>query len=306
MQNLPNNASNITQLGFADLLLHAGHYEKSQALISSYLHHNKPNEKVYLLSAALARIDGKLEVAADFYKMVLSENPNNTASHMYLSSLNQKKYFFPDLEKSVVDLPAPFLLYKDFLPHSTTTTLWDFIKNNKTNFIPATINNTQSQNTIDRTLRNNFFLKNFLSEKPLRQIILTEVEKKIPSMWKILPKTTGEYIYTEMKLNVYQHGHYFKIHNDTISSPHKSNKRKISFVYFIPNEPKMYQGGELLLYDTKLNPQEAGAIYTKIIPVSNMLIAFPSTALHEVTRVVEKSSEFKNCRFVINGHIHID
>ena len=73
--------------------------------------------------------------------------------------------------------------------------------------------------------------------------------------------------------------------------------RTLSFSYCFFREPKAFTGGDFLLYDTDTKKMLMNETFTRIEPVNNSIIIFPSNCFHEVTRISCNSSDYKDGRF---------
>ncbi len=107
----------------------------------------------------------------------------------------------------------------------------------------------------------------------------------------------------EIQLTLHNDGNYYKIHNDS-GSPDCAN-RVLTFVYYFYREPKAFLGGELVLYDSKVenNRYVAASTFKKITPQNNSIVFFPSYYMHEVLPVSCPSQAFLDSRFTINGWV---
>lgn len=81
-------------------------------------------------------------------------------------------------------------------------------------------------------------------------------------------------------------------------------KRQLTFVYYFNRSPKAFEGGDLALYDSDVS---AGLFserhFTKVAPVDNRLLVFPSSAQHEVLMVRCASGAYEDSRFTLNGWV---
>ncbi len=124
--------------------------------------------------------------------------------------------------------------------------------------------------------------------------------KVLPSVLDQLGIAPKRIANVEMQITAHNDGHYYKLHNDNGSSDALS--RTISYVYYLHGFPKMFMGGELVLYDgdaLDVDPETAVVIE----PRSNSIIFFHSGLLHEVRPIICKSQAFRDGRFSINGWI---
>jgi SM-20-related protein len=108
----------------------------------------------------------------------------------------------------------------------------------------------------------------------------------------------------ESQITASNDGDYFHMHNDNTHANWPS--REITFVYFFHREPRSFQGGELLLYDTReeAGTSTASAIRKRITPEQNSIIFFESSCLHEILPVRCPSRLFADSRFTMNGWLH--
>ena len=68
--------------------------------------------------------------------------------------------------------------------------------------------------------------------------------------------------------------------------------------------PRRFSGGDLLLYDTDVDAKtgHTGA-FSRITPLRNGIIFFPSNCYHQVTPVQCETDDFEDARWVLNGHV---
>ncbi|MEO0984572.1 MAG: 2OG-Fe(II) oxygenase [Cyanobacteria bacterium J06639_14] len=110
----------------------------------------------------------------------------------------------------------------------------------------------------------------------------------------------------EAQLTAHNDGDYYKLHNDGGGKP-ATKTRVLTYVYYFYREPKPFSGGELVIYDTKLENNrfvKAGDAYKIVEPRHNSVVFFPSRCLHEVLPIHCPSQAFADSRFTINGWLH--
>lgn len=107
----------------------------------------------------------------------------------------------------------------------------------------------------------------------------------------------------ETQLTAHNHNNYYKVHNDN-GSPETAT-RELTYVYYFYCEPKPFSGGELLIYDSKIenNFYVQAESFKKVEPRNNSIVFFPSRYLHEVLPVSCPSQAFADSRFTINGWV---
>jgi len=113
----------------------------------------------------------------------------------------------------------------------------------------------------------------------------------------------------ERQITAHHDGDFFGTHSDIGLSWQDSSGRRLSFVYYFHEQPRRFEGGELRLYDHRLN--ELGQLvadetFQTIEPADNSIVFFPSNALHEVrpVRVVGDPDAPGATRFTLTGWFH--
>lgn len=97
-------------------------------------------------------------------------------------------------------------------------------------------------------------------------------------------------------------GSYFAKHIDTDTrEPRRplATDRLISAVYYFPQEPPAFSGGQLILYDFVGRSEAA-----RIEPKRNRLVAFPSFVCHEVTPITADHDTLAGARWSVNCWLH--
>ena len=106
----------------------------------------------------------------------------------------------------------------------------------------------------------------------------------------------------EMDVTVHLGGGFYTRHRDNALEGNRA--RKLSYVYYFHRQPRPFAGGDLLLYDTDLETSRGpAAAFTRIEPVHNSLVVFPSDASHEITPVECDTRDFLDGRFTVNGWV---
>ena len=104
----------------------------------------------------------------------------------------------------------------------------------------------------------------------------------------ILGINPGSPQHYEMQVTCSGNGSFFKAHADSRKEVYQH--RKVSFVYYFNTAPKRFNGGSLLLFDCAAEGHCRSA-FTRIDPLNNSIVFFPSAAVHEVERVEMASSD---------------
>ena len=192
--------------------------------------------------------------------------------------------------------PAPFVRIPDFLTAAQQNELLDAAR-----LTPAW--NNQESHALDARAA-------FVAERSVRRRIrpwfAAELGRVAGDVFEHFRIDDMHKYDIELELTAYRGGGFCLPHRD---SGHKrtkrTNSRVISFAYYFHHEPKGFAGGELLLYDTSVAMDDfAPAAFSRIEPVNNSLVLFPSDYYHEVLPVQATSDAFENTRFTVNGWLH--
>ena len=99
----------------------------------------------------------------------------------------------------------------------------------------------------------------------------------------------GAYHIMGLQVMTHQAGQFSAVHTDI-------RVADINYVYYLHRQPKSFTGGDLLLHDGV-----AAKAFTRIEPLDNSIILFPSGIPHEVTLVECDPGDFGAGRFTVNG-----
>ena len=106
----------------------------------------------------------------------------------------------------------------------------------------------------------------------------------------------------ELGMRGYHTGGFYRAHRDNGAACHEP--RKLSFVYFFHRQPRRFSGGDLLLYDTDTDTGVCSySDFSRIVPLRNSIVFFPSACWHQVHSVQCETDDFGDGRWVVNGHV---
>jgi Rps23 Pro-64 3,4-dihydroxylase Tpa1-like proline 4-hydroxylase len=191
-------------------------------------------------------------------------------------------------------IPSPYALIDDFLSSSQLNDLLRYSIRKQPEFIPTT------NSAYDPNYRRSFCLAHFPEFSELMIQLVRKITPQIITHLNINNFAIGQ---IESQMTAHNHGNYYKLHNDN-GSP-DSATRVLTYVYYYYREPKPFTGGELVIYDSKIeNGYSVAAESRKVIqPTNNTIIFFPSHCMHEVLPVSCPSEYFADSRFTINGWV---
>jgi Rps23 Pro-64 3,4-dihydroxylase Tpa1-like proline 4-hydroxylase len=138
---------------------------------------------------------------------------------------------------------------------------------------------------------------------PHEDVILNRIRGVLPRVLEELGIEAFPIRRTETQITASNDGDFFHAHRD--DSQQRVATRRITFVYFFHREPNPFEGGELLLHDSRFDgDQPAAGSYQTIQPRQNQIVFFPCSTLHEITAVRCRSRAFADSRFTVNGWLH--
>jgi len=245
----------------------------------------------------LGKAFGLLEKKPD---ILLNTNNNSAQISTYLPAIQDPK---PSTTSESILLkipsdpdiiPSPYALIDDFLSPNQLNDLLRYSINKQPEFVPTT------NSAGDANYRRSFYLMNFPEFSELMIKLVRKITPQIITHLDINNFAIGQ---IESQMTAHNHGNYYKIHNDN-GSPDCAS-RVLTYVYYYYREPKPFTGGELVIYDSKIeNGYSVAADSRKVIqPTNNTIIFFPSGCMHEVLPVSCPTEYFADSRFTINGWV---
>jgi SM-20-related protein len=192
--------------------------------------------------------------------------------------------------------PSPYLQIDNFLSPKEHQELLDYVLDRANRF--------QSTSTTDdvKDYRRSMVLYSFpkfanLITQKLQQLLAKDTLFNHLDLVKFQSDTI------ECQLTSHNDGNFYKIHNDN-GSPETAT-RELTYVYYFNREPKGFSGGNLKIYDEKIenNFYVAAESFHIVEPRNNSIVFFLSRYHHEVLPVSCPSRDFADSRFTINGWI---
>lgn len=197
----------------------------------------------------------------------------------------------PDVSNILV---SEYVQIDNFLTIEEKNRLLDYVLQHETEFVST------STSTGDTDYRRSMILYSF---PEFSNLITKRIQAIMPDVFRKLKLTPFSVSAIETQLTSHNDGNYYKIHNDN-GSPETAS-REFTYVYYFYGEPKPFSGGELLIYDSKIeNNFYVNADSSQVVePRNNSIVFFLSRYLHEVLPVSCPSKAFADSRFTINGWV---
>ena len=129
----------------------------------------------------------------------------------------------------------------------------------------------------------------------IAETVLRPLSNHLTSIAEALRIDLPSEVTFEHKVHAYGNGGYIGPHTDT-DRIHKPG-RLITLLHYFGKAPKVYAGGDLILYSEDLSQR------LRINTEVNMTVAFRSNINHEVEKVKLESNEFKDFRFCFTAWI---
>ena len=195
--------------------------------------------------------------------------------------------------------PVPFVRLTDFLTPAQQQRLFTLIRAAREQFVPAEVGNVGS---IKPDARIALVAKGRIVREHVRPWFIPKLRSVLPHVLARLRVDAHHHYRIGAHCSTYLGGGFYKRHSDTFSRGNLA--RTLSYVYYFHRRPRPFAGGDLLLYDTDPETRRASdGAFSRIEPVHNSLVIFPSHAFHEVTPVECESRDFLDGRFSVNGWV---
>ena len=214
--------------------------------------------------------------------------------------------FIPNFSQSTSNqnqskiLPIKYLQIDNFLePQELEAALTIAIKN-KNNFNDSSVHN-KITNQVKKFRQSSVLHHKFYPE--LAKSIQNQVLKTLPSVLEKLNHPNFSIYNIVIQLTAHNDSCFYTIHSD--ANTEMTATREMTYIYYFYQEPKSFSGGELVIYETKVDGNNLSKHndFKAIEPRNNSIIFFPSRYLHEVLPVSCPTKAFEHSRFTFNGWI---
>ncbi|MGF1939022.1 MAG: 2OG-Fe(II) oxygenase [Nostoc sp. ChiQUE02] len=191
-------------------------------------------------------------------------------------------------------LASDYIQIDNFLKPEEHKNLLKYVLEKESDFLPS------NTSTNDINYRQSMVVYSF---PEFSELILKRIQAMIPDILSKLNLPSFSVSQIESQLTAHNDGNYYKLHNDN-GSPDTAT-RELTYVYYFYQEPKSFSGGELLIYDSKIenNVYVNAETFKTVEPRNNSIVFFLSRYMHEVLPVKCPSQAFGDSRFTINGWV---
>ena len=265
-----------------------GLFEQAGAALQRRLAADPHDAEALLRLADLHRGEGRLDAALDACRRVAELRPGHPKASWLCAVLGGED--LPDAPQAPAVWPAPFVRVRNFLPPDEHATLLALFLAGREHFSqpalvgagyvsPKARNNSEADDRIREQVRPGF-------EPRLRELVGKALSR--------LGMGGLGACRVELQVRTYQAGEFYAAHTDFDDGD--PTPRVVNYVYYLHRRPKSFSGGDLLLHDGLV-----ASTFTRIEPLDNSIILFPSRILHEVTLVECDPGDFGAGRFSVNG-----
>jgi Rps23 Pro-64 3,4-dihydroxylase Tpa1-like proline 4-hydroxylase len=205
-------------------------------------------------------------------------------------------------DETVHRLMPPHKIVRGFLPAPMPEELLEWAIDHKAEFT-ATVIDYAAESRQDATVRVSLSVRHFGPlEERLRRYVLSAAPAWIAE-FGVSPNRIGR---VELEFVAHNDGAFFTRHIDTETGAGWADNgmRILSAVCYLHRSPRAFSGGRLRLLPFGGNGVDDACV--EIEPEHNMLVVFPSWAIHEVRPVTCPSREFADSRFAVNIWLRAD
>ena len=237
---------------------------------------------------------GQFPAAIETYRRLRALNPDHANAAELVSTLSGGRVppaSLPGLR------PVPFVRLTEFLTPAQRERLFMHVMVGRERFRPARV----GKNTLDRRRRASL-VADGQTDRAVRSWFGPKLCSVLPHVLARLRMEGLHPFRIEMSVTVHLGGGLYKVHRDNSEGWFRS--RKLSYAYYFHRRPKRFSGGDLLLYDMGVEADDGSSVvFSRIEPLDNSLVFFPSDAFHEITPIACATQDFRDGRFTVNGWI---
>ena len=288
------------------LFRQSGLLDQAEAILQQAIAANPDDAKALFRLGDIHRQKGNFSAALEAYERLCAMKPDNVAAAWLTAILKGDN--LPSVAPPS-PCPTPFLRLKAFLTQTEQERLFRVVSAaGRERFHAAGIGGDKNnEGVVDRNTRD-AIVADGKTKREVGPWFRPKLRSILPSAWARLGLEAMDRYSIEMDITAHLSGGYYKPHKDGGGGTEdRFRHRKLSYVYYFHREPKRFSGGDLYLYDTNEETEEAGSKGTfsclRIEPLHNSLVLFPSHCFHEISTVECETDDFMDGRFTVNGWV---
>src|SRR5262245_48841221 len=192
---------------------------------------------------------------------------------------------------------CPFVRVDAFLTDAEHSALLEFIARQHTSAIASKVRADEYEPDTRRSK-----LVPHGETRAVKRWFAPKIRRLLP---EILPRLSSDHMDAcriELQMTVHNDGDRYNLHSDDHEAD--DDPRRLSYVYYFHEQPKRFTGGDLLLYDSDLVHRQCRSGFTRLEPLDNSIVFFPSAYFHQVTPIQCATRDDRHGRFTVNGWIH--
>lgn len=207
---------------------------------------------------------------------------------------------FSAAQPPVVAQSAPYVRIPNFLGTTANNEIMSFALSRSDDFFPSGVKSSDLDKGgyHDAGVRNSLTLARM---DGLPTVFETDLRELIPVALDFLNIPAPEIFDLEIQLTTHNDGAFYKMHLDNHAA--SASSRQMTFVYYFHQDPALFSGGDIRLFDTIPQSEQIAESYVDVEPVNNTLLLFSSDIPHEVLRVDCPTKKFADGRFTLNGWV---
>ncbi len=200
--------------------------------------------------------------------------------------------------------PAPFVQIPGFLSPAEHGRVLTRALTLRAAFSPArTGGNGPSERKVRTSERVGSAIENVADEE-LAVSLVPKVRNILPSVFERLRLVSHDLACIDLDMTHYPNGGSGIPHCDSPPPPPPAQSayslQSLICIYYFHRQPKAFAGGDLLVYDTDIEKEVANPTsFSRIEPVANSLVIYPTRYFHGVTRVECGTTDFADGRFAV-------
>ncbi|ARU54386.1 hypothetical protein OLMES_0280 [Oleiphilus messinensis] len=268
---------------------------RAYPLLQKRMQANPDDLDTLYLIAEQHRMQGRLDEAKNHYKKILELFPMHRHATITLNALCGRQS-----DQVQQPLPVPFILRKAVLPLELHSQFLEFTATHSHQF---------------QSMKGGNFQLSLNKHPEVQQRFLNSIGLEYQhQIFKIVEQAAESLVgmscdFREAPINY----HFLNYPDQSGFGCHQDAKQGgvLNFTYCFYQEPKSFEGGELVLHDTFYSARDAyndpklGNNFTKVALPNNSLIVFPSSCYHQVRPIQSECTSFTQHRFSLVGVIKL-